>query len=136
MEQYNSTSVTHTDRSNSIDRAEEAVSRNIERFEHAMQKLADRVEESRLRVDTAVDHVNKAREDVMRIKDSVVSTVEPFKPYAQKVGTFYSTARDNPRPYLLGVLGIIAGWLAYNYYQSRQETQIFDNTLEVHPTYQ
>lgn len=138
MEQYNSINLKHTstNKSDAIDRAETAVSQSVERFEHAMQHLADRVEESRMRVEHAVEQVNRARTEVVRIKDSVVGTVEPFRPYIQQVGTTYSAAKENPKPYLFGILGIVGALLAWTYYQGRQETKVFDTTLDVHPTYQ
>jgi hypothetical protein len=138
MEQYNSISIKHTsaNRSPAINRAEEAVSHSVERFELAMQQLAERIEDSRIRVESAVDHVNKARTEVTRIKDSVVSTVQPFKGYALSVGEAYTTVRSNPRPYLLGVLGVVGALLAWTFYQGREDAKVFDTTLDVHPTYQ
>lgn len=136
MEQYNSISIKNTsaNRSVAINRAEEAVSHSVDRFEHAVEMLAKRVEESRIRVENAVEQVNRARTEIVRIKDSVVSSVQPFKPYIESAGDTYSLVKANPRPYLFGVLGVIGALLAWTFYASR--TEIFDTTLDVHPAYQ
>jgi hypothetical protein len=111
--------------SSKIDQAEQAVVRSVQRFEHAMESLARRVEESSHRVQHTIDLANRSKDDLFRIKDTLVSAVEPLQPYVHRVA---DTSADlthrvqrNPMPFVIGVAAFFGIIAAGSYFWGRGE---------------
>lgn len=122
MNQINST----INPESSVQKAQDAVEVNLARFESALAHLADRVEHTSHRVEHVGELARKSRDELMHLKETAQTAIDPFVPYF-KQGKDISNkaivqAKRNPKPFLWAFAGMIGAYLAYRTYESRQSS--------------
>jgi hypothetical protein len=108
----------------SVQRAQDAVDASLARFESALSHLADRVEQTRLRVESIGETARRSKDELTHLKDRAKTAIEPLAPMLQQGKNIstraISTVRENPRPYLWAFVGLVGAFLAYKSYQKNK----------------
>ncbi len=110
-----------------LQKAQDAVETSLAKFESALAQLADKVEDTSHRVEHVGEMALRSRDELVHLKNSAKSAVQPFIPYWRK-GRNISTRtvnqiRMNPKPFFWGVAGLVGAYLAYRSFQKRPGIQ-------------